>query len=264
MSATLPLEAYAAADRYAGKADDYSRYRPRYPDAAVRAFLDAAGPVCRTVADIGAGTGAFSRPLLSAGLNVLAVEPNADMRRQAESELGTMPGFKALAGTAEATELADHSVDALVCAQAFHWFDPARVVPEFRRILRPGAPVCLVWNNQRFGCDAFHRDYEAVLRRGCPDYLGFDLNAVSYDAARLAAQCEAREVAEWHFDNMQFLTLAGLQGRVASVSYCPPSGSPRYVALMDELAALFQRHQNDGQVRILYDVEMYCLRLRDA
>ncbi len=264
MSATLPLQAYAAADRYAGKADDYSRYRPRYPDAAVRAFLDAAGPACRTVADIGAGTGAFSRPLLEAGLDVLAVEPNADMRRQAEAELGAMPGFTALTGIAEATGLADHGVDALVCAQAFHWFDPARVVPEFRRVLRPGAPVCLVWNNQRFGCDAFHRDYEDVLRRGCPDYLGFDLTSVSYDAASLAAQCEAREVAEFHFDNEQWLTLAGLQGRVASVSYCPPAGSTTHAALMDELAALFRRHQRDGQVCILYDVEMYSLRLRDT
>lgn len=256
----MDLSQYEPSGRYGGKARYYSRFRPSYPARAVEILRGEMGLSCRKVADIGAGTGVFSRQLLDAGLAVCAVEPNPDMRREAQMALSGYPGFVCINGTAEATTLPTASVDALSCAQAFHWFDVERVVPEFRRILRPGGVVCLIWNNQCFGLDAFHQDYETVLRRGCPDYEKFDLASVSYGVDKLRAQFATDDVRRYHFDNAQALDLNGLKGRISSVSYCPPEGSDDYVQLMEQVEALFRSHAHDDVVTIRYDVEMFCIR----
>ena len=96
----------------------------------------------RRIADVGAGTGKFSRLLLATGAHTLAIEPVDEMRAQA----ARLPGVEALAGTAQALPLAAGSVDAIVCAQAFHWFASTAVLDEFARVLRPGGRLGLVWN----------------------------------------------------------------------------------------------------------------------
>lgn len=257
----MELLRYRPHERYLGKAEQYSRFRPSYPVEVLRTLRAELGTERSEVADVGSGTGIFSRLLLDAGFDVSAVEPNADMRRVAEAQLGDREGFISVDGAAEATTLAEASMDAVACAQAFHWFVAERVVPEFLRILRPGGIVCLIWNNQCFGMDEFHRDYEGILRAGCPDYTDFDLMSISYTADKLQEQFAARRVTQYQFDNRQELTLDGLQGRITSVSYCPHQNSPEYAALMREVEALFTRHQHSGRVQIRYDVVMYCIRL---
>jgi len=256
----MDLDLYVPSSRYAGRADQYRRFRPTYPLATVEVFRREAGPEARFVADVGSGTGLFSQRLLEAGFSVQAVEPNEDMRAEAEARLAWHAGFVSIKGTAEATTLRATSIDAVSCAQAFHWFDVSRVVPEFRRILKPGGLVCLLWNNQRFDADAFHRDYEEVLRRGCPDYERFNISSIAYSARKLEDQFSTDAVSEYHFDNEQVLDLEGLKGRISSVSYCPPLGTTAYQKLMAETEALFGRHQSNGSVRILHDLEMYCIR----
>jgi SAM-dependent methyltransferase len=87
--------------------------------------------------------------LLDAGYRVFAIEPNEAMRAPAEKALGQRQGFVSVDARAEATGLAPRSVDAVIAAQAFHWFDPPRARAEFERILRPGGPILLVWNERR-------------------------------------------------------------------------------------------------------------------
>lgn len=135
-----------AAAGFAAGADDYERGRPGYPPDVV-AWLAARlriGPGTR-VLDLAAGTGKFTRLLVPGGADVVAVEPIAAMRgRLAE----TCPGIPALDGTAEAIPLADASVDAVVVAQAFHWFDAAVALGEIARVLRPGGHLGLVFNER--------------------------------------------------------------------------------------------------------------------
>lgn len=121
-------------------AAQYDRARPRYPAEAVRWMLGE-GPV--RVADVGAGTGIFTRLLSSLGHDVVAVEPDAGMRA---ALAGASPGVSVLEGTAEGMPLPDASVDAVTAAQAYHWFDPPRAHPEIARVLRPGGVFAPVWN----------------------------------------------------------------------------------------------------------------------
>lgn len=122
----------------------YERGRPDYPgeiDAWLRNVLHV-GPGKR-VLDLGAGTGKFTRHLLATGANVIAVEPVAAMR---ERLLATHPFLTVLRGQAEAIAVPDHTLDAVVCAQAFHWFGTAQTLTEITRVLRTGGSLGLVWN----------------------------------------------------------------------------------------------------------------------
>ncbi|MBH1966510.1 MAG: methyltransferase domain-containing protein [Comamonadaceae bacterium] len=134
----------AAQEGYSKQAQAYSRGRPDYP-AELGLWLKETlhlGPG-RTVADVGAGTGKFTPLLTATGAAVSAVEPVDAMREKIES---TQPGVRALAGTAQNIPLAAASLDAIVCAQAFHWFANREAVDEFARVLKPGARLGLVWN----------------------------------------------------------------------------------------------------------------------
>ena len=118
----------------------YERGRPTYPAAAVDWLLPAGA---RRVLDLGAGTGKLTRALLNRGLEVTAVDPSEGMLAELRRVL---PGVPALAGSAEAIPLPDHSVDAVVVGQAWHWVDPDRAVPEVARVLTPGGRLGLIWN----------------------------------------------------------------------------------------------------------------------
>lgn len=133
----------AALHGFSREAAAYSRGRPEYPPELagwLRGTLRL-GPE-RSVADVGAGTGKFTKLVAATGARTLAVEPVAAMRGQA----ARLAGVEALDGTAQSLPLADATLDAIVCAQAFHWFASTAALDEFARVLRPGGRLGLVWN----------------------------------------------------------------------------------------------------------------------
>jgi len=123
-------------------ADLYERGRPPYPAGALDWLLP---PGARRVLELGAGTGKLTRLLVERGLDVVAVEPLEGMRAELARVL---PGTPLLAGSAEQIPLPDEAVDAVLAAQAWHWVDPARAVPEVARVLSPGGTLGLVWNER--------------------------------------------------------------------------------------------------------------------
>ncbi|WP_258724537.1 class I SAM-dependent methyltransferase [Cellulomonas sp. NS3] len=131
------------AGAFGSSAEEYERWRPRYPDDAVD-WLVPPGAV--RVADVGAGTGKLTGQLLERGLGVVAVEPDPAMldvlRRR-------HPAAEAHFAGAERLPLADASVDAVLVATAWHWFRPDAAVAEVRRVLRPGGWLGLVWTGPR-------------------------------------------------------------------------------------------------------------------
>jgi SAM-dependent methyltransferase len=134
----------AAATGFGFAAEAYQHARPSYPVALDDWLRDALGLAPDRVAvDLGAGTGKFTPLLIATGAHVVAVEPVAAMRAQL---VAAHAGVEALAGDAEHLPLADESVDAIVCAQSFHWFAKPAALAEIRRALKPGGALGLVWN----------------------------------------------------------------------------------------------------------------------
>jgi SAM-dependent methyltransferase len=125
-------------------AAEYERHRPDYPADALRWAAEQLGldPGAR-VLDVGAGTGKLTRALVALGFEVVAVEPGSPMLEQLRV---AVPEAEALEGPAESIPLPDASVEAAFAAQAFHWFDPERALPELHRVIRSGGGLVLIWN----------------------------------------------------------------------------------------------------------------------
>lgn len=125
------------------QAGAYAVARPSYPEALVDRLCARAGVRAGdAVADVGAGTGLFTRALAARGLDVTAVEPNAAMRAKAPA----LPGVRWQEGSFEAPALPAASQRWIVAAHAFHWADPARALPALRRALAPGGALTVLWN----------------------------------------------------------------------------------------------------------------------
>lgn len=243
--------------RFSGRADDYARYRPRYPKALYD-HLFASGMLREgsAVADVGSGTGIFSKPLLERGVTVYCIEPNQEMRCQAEKDLAGCAGFVSMDGRAEVTGLPDASVDLVVAAQAYHWFDLEAARAEFGRILRPGGQLCIVYNERADKADAFSSGYEGFIARHTKKDKASrekDRDPIEFFPARGCMVCE--------FENSQELDQEGLLGRTFSVSYMPGRGEPGHDAVAREVSALFDEHQRNGKVVLLYITRMFCGRL---
>jgi SAM-dependent methyltransferase len=244
-------------ERFTNRVDDYVRYRPSYPESVVRLLRETAGLGPQTpVADVGSGTGIFARLLLDAGARVFAVEPNDAMRGAAESWLGGLGGFTSMKGSAESTGLPDQSVDLVTCAQAFHWFDPARTRREFMRILRPGGWCALVWNTPVSRGGGFGEGYEEVKARFGTDYRRVRQENLGV-IGRLDGFYGNREWGRHINANNQDLDFDGLSGRLLSSSFVPARGHPDHAPMLEALRALFDRFQSGGKIRMEYETEMF-------
>lgn len=133
-------------DKFNNLADIYEKYRPSYPEEYVKYIIRECNLNEESiVADIGAGTGILTRQLLENNLKVIGVEPNTDMRKILK-KLEINKNFKAVEGSAEHTNLKENSIDLIVVAQAFHWFDKQKFKEECKRILKPNGKVWILWN----------------------------------------------------------------------------------------------------------------------
>jgi SAM-dependent methyltransferase len=249
--------------RFTGLAEIYARSRPSYPAEAIDHVLSRCSLHAGSLlVDVGCGTGISSRLFAGRGLRVIGVEPNSDMRRQAAKEPAPpeAPAPEYRDGTAEATGLPGAVADAVLAAQAFHWFEPEPTLREWHRILKPGGWVALMWNERDAG-DPFTAAYGDVVwnTREARDIQRLHGESGNALLASSLFQDGQRAV----FPNEQALDEEALIGRAFSVSHAPrePAQAER---LASELRALFARLEQAGKVNLRYATSVFTARRRDA
>jgi SAM-dependent methyltransferase len=209
---------------FGSAASAYERGRPSYPPEAIDWLLPRGA---RQVLDLGAGTGKLTTRLVERGLDVVAVDPIPDMLEVLSASL---PETRALLGTAEDIPLEDNSVDAVLVAQAWHWVDPERAIPEVARVLRPGGRLGLVWNT---------RDERLGWVRELGQIIGSDGDGRRFDVALPPPFGERqRHQVEW----TNYLTPQALIDLVASRSYCITSPADVRTQTLDQVRELLATH----------------------
>ena len=249
------MPASNATSRFSGRVENYIRYRPSYPPEVLNALQTECGlRSAHVIADIASGTGIWTRLLLKRGNPVFGVEPNAEMREAGERLLAEFPDFTSVAGTAEATTLADQSVDFVTAAQAAHWFDRARSRQEFARILKPGGWLVLMWNERHTDSTPFLRDYENLLLTFGTDYQDVRHERTTEVVNEFFDPAPFQERA---FPMFQEFDYAGLEGRLLSSSYVPGPGSPKHAPMLDALRTIFNGHAGNNRVAFEYTTRVY-------
>jgi SAM-dependent methyltransferase len=244
--------------RFTGLAELYSAARPSYPDSAIDHIFKACSLNDNSIiADVGCGTGISSRLIAARNVNVIGIEPNDDMREQAEHNVenaafaaGKLSYRK---GDAENTSLPSTSVQLVLAAQAFHWFKPQPTIVEFCRILsRPGW-IALMWN-ERDSEDPFTNKYGELLLT-FPETKNVEMNRGKAGVPLLESEL-VKDAGVTYFKNSQQLDLNGLSQRAFSSSYAPKE-SPGKDVLEAGLQDIFFQYQSAGTVILRYETSVY-------
>ncbi|MFJ3667495.1 class I SAM-dependent methyltransferase [Streptomyces sp. NPDC090106] len=244
------------AQSFNSAAAEYAAHRPSYPPALFDAIEELAGrPLTGArVADVGAGTGIGTALLQERGADVIAVEPGDGMA--AQFRLGH-PGLPIVRGTGDALPLAAASLDVLTYAQAWHWTDPARAVPEARRVLRTGGALALWWNTSPLDVP-WIADQARRIAAGFGDLGGLPTVELNGDGARAALADPtgtldfAHRLVRWS----RHVPLDTHLANLASHSIFLVAGPERAdVFFTDERRHLLETFP-DGTVEEIYDVEL--------
>lgn len=202
----------------------YERGRPSYPPEAIDWLLQKDA---RDVLDLGAGTGKLTVRLVERGLDVVAVDPIPEMLEVLSRSLPDVP---ALLGSAEDIPLPDDSVDSVLVAQAWHWFDPGRAIEEVARVLRPGGRLGLVWNT---------RDERLGWVKDLGRIVGHEEDPFSRQVTLPPPFADVeRHQVEW----TSYLTPQALIDLVASRSYCITSPAAVRSKTLDQVRELLATH----------------------
>ena len=209
---------------FGSQAAAYERGRPSYPPEAVDWLLPDGA---RDVLDLGAGTGKLTSRLVERGLDVVAVDPITELLDVLRTTLPDTPG---LLGTAEHIPLPDNSIDAVLVAQAWHWFDPDRATAEIARVLRPGGRLGLLWNvrDERLG---WVKEFGRIV-------------GLEHDWANTTVVLPEpfTDVATHQVEWTNYITPQALIDYVTSRSYCITSPAAVRARTLDEVRELLATH----------------------
>ena len=226
---------------FMGKAEGYAAHRPSYPKELLD-FFETIFPKNIEIADIGAGTGIFSKALLEKDYSVTCVEPNEEMGAIAQKLLAVFPKFELINATAEETGILDHSINLITVAQAFHWFDASLFKKECQRILAEDGKVALIWN-YRDESTALIKDYEKINKELCLSFKGFS-EGINHE--KITSFFKEDEYQILTFSNANQLTKEGFIGRALSSSYAPKATDYNYIKYQEAISELFDKYQIEG------------------
>jgi len=244
----------AASKGYETAGESYEKGRPEYPRDAVNYLSKEIGVLPgRTILDLGAGTGKFTKLIANFGADVIAVEPVAGMRKKFSDVL---PKIAIQAGTAENIPLQDCSVDAVVVAQAFHWFNGEKSLPEIFRVLKPGGRLGLIWNARDESIDWVSRLTDIIdpHEKGAPRYK-YGVWKKSFESTPLFSP-----LTEKHFRYVQKGDHNMVVDRVASISFISalePALNARVLGQVNDLLTTHPETRNRQEIELPYRTDVF-------
>ncbi|MBQ8556117.1 MAG: methyltransferase domain-containing protein [Clostridia bacterium] len=242
---------------FVDKQNHYDDYRPSYPAQAIEMIRQRAGE-CAAYADMGSGTGKLAVLLAPGASQLYAVEPSESMRRVLEQRTQPMANVTVVAASAEHTHLPDHCVDVITVGEAYHWFDNVQTRAEFRRILKPGGWVFLLWNHFE------HNDYDEAMQSVQQQYR-------TYPRPRQRTRNERADdlygKGRWQrfaFDNTMHQPFERFYGGMTSASYAPEPGTVAGEHFRREVQRIFDQHAVNGQLTTHVTTVCYAGQLADG
>ena len=247
-----PAEQLQPTTRFSNRVSNYAKYRPSYPEAVIDFLQQTIGLQKEwTIADIGSGTGIFSELLLRYGYKVWGIEPNKEMREDAEKTLAGHKKYTSINGKAEQTFLTGNSIDLITVAQAFHWIDRLAAKEEFRRILKPKGFIAMLWNI-RLTHTAFLKAFEDLKITFGTDYKASRM----LKEKDIAAFFHPKLLTQKDFYHVQILDYESLKGQLLSSSYVPLEGE-KHKKMLLALEDIFNKYNENGCVKIEYETKVY-------
>lgn len=246
-------EAYGS-ERFTGRAGYYEKGRPEYAADMIHDIVSGMQQEHQekpafTIADIGAGTGKFTKQLLEAlggtktVADIFCAEPNNDMRKAAKEKLSQYANCHIVDGSAAATTLAGGSVDYVTAAQAFHWFDVEQFRCECRRILKNGGTVFLIWNIRDMQT-GFVQELCDIYKKYCPFFKGLS-GGIERDDKRIGAFFTDGYTRKEYPNDITY-TKESFIDRSLSASYSLRPQDELFQEYREELEKLFDSYADDG------------------
>ena len=244
----------AASKGYQTAGDSYDKGRPEYPEEAIQFLvreLDITNG--KSILDLGAGTGKFTKLIAQTGANVIAVEPVEGMRKKF-SEL--LPLIPISSGTAESIPLEASSIDTVVVAQAFHWFNGEKALSEIFRVLKPNGKLGLIWNARDESIDWVSKLTDIIdpHEKGAPRYK-YGIWKKAFLTTTLFSP-----LSEKQFRYVQKGPPEMIVNRVASISFISALDAPAKSLTLSKVNTLLETHpQTSGnkEVELPYRTDVF-------
>ena len=170
--------------------------------------------------------------------------------------LESYKNFYSINGSSEDTKLEQESIDIIVAAQAFHWFNPKPTREEFLRILKPNGIVLALWNIRKRENSDFMKDYLEVLKK----YR--EKLEVNSDISVTPEFFKRENIEKKVFCNPHEFDLNRLKGELSSYSYMPNEDDPRFNPMMKDLESIFNKYEYNGSVVLEYETEVYYCNMK--
>lgn len=238
------------------KAANYAKGRPEYPEDILKFLAANSVSIGTKIADIGSGTGIFSKALLKLGAEVWGIEINQEMRAKAEENLAGNILFHSVSGAAENTNLPDASVDFISAAQAFHWFDKEKFRQEARRILKPDGKIILVWNCELMN-NPFFSEWGKIQIKWINQKTTTNQNYSPQEYFINPAKEFFTNYLEYRCPNPTWNDKETFLARALSASAAPRPDEANYQGYLADISSLFDRFQQNG--KLLYPCETVVL-----
>ena len=232
-------------EKFTGKANVYDKFRPSYPAELIDWLYEKTR--AKTVADIGAGTGIFTKCLSQKPWKITAVEPNPDMLEILKKNV---PSIEIVNAPAENTGIPAGTIDLVTAAQAFHWFDKERFKAECERIFTPDGHLAVAWNNH------VPSDIMNERNRIFDKYCGMS-NSVAGGVTQVDLKTYFSRVEILRLENNMNMTEEQFIGYSLSHSYSIKADNENYEKFVYELRNMFAKFQHDGTAEIPQETECF-------